>query len=64
MRHAISESQLYIRSSEAHDLNHSQSCRTEQPISRLVELALKRYDKALREYKPRQPMDVVWQSGS
>jgi len=31
-----------------------------QPINRLVELALERYDQALREDKIRYPMDAVW----
>ncbi|MFS2154817.1 type II toxin-antitoxin system VapB family antitoxin [Rhizobium sp. Rhizsp42] len=56
----MSEPQLSVRSSKARDLAHALSSRTGQPINRLVELALERYDQALREDKIRYPMDAVW----
>jgi antitoxin VapB len=42
------------------DLAHGLSGRTGQPINRLVELALERYDQALLEDKIRYPMGAVW----
>jgi antitoxin VapB len=46
---AMSEPQLSIRSGKARDLAHALARRTGQPINRLVELALERYDQELRE---------------
>lgn len=56
----MSEPQLSIRSGKARDLAHALSRRTGQPINRLVELALERYDQELRGQKTRYPMDAVW----
>nr|WP_325265989.1 type II toxin-antitoxin system VapB family antitoxin [uncultured Rhizobium sp.] len=56
----MSEPQLSIRSSKARDLAHALSRRTGQPINRLVELALERYDQELRADNIRYPMDAVW----
>ena len=56
----MSEPQLSIRSSKARDLAHALSRRTGQPINRLVELALERYDQELRADNTRYPMDAVW----
>lgn len=57
----VSEPQLSIRSSKARDLAHALARRTGQPINRLVELALERYDQELRQEKARYPMDAVWE---
>jgi hypothetical protein len=54
-RHAICEPQLSICSRKPRDLAHGLSGRTGQPINRLVELALERYDQALLEDKIRYP---------
>jgi antitoxin VapB len=59
-RHAMPEPQLSIRRSKARDLAHALSRRTGQPINRLVQLALERDDRALREDKIRYPMEAVW----
>lgn len=56
----MSEPQLSIRSSKARDLAHALSRRTGQPINRLVELALERYDQELREKAAQTPADVLW----
>lgn len=56
----MSEPQLSIRSGKARDLAHALARRTGQPINRLVELALERYDQQLRQEKARYPMDAVW----
>ncbi|WP_377293383.1 type II toxin-antitoxin system VapB family antitoxin [Rhizobium sp. SG2393] len=56
----MSEPQLSIRSSKARELAHALSRRTGQPINRLVEIALERYDQELRAGSVRYPMDAVW----
>lgn len=56
----MSKPQLSIRSSKARDLAQALSRRTGQPINRLVELALERYDQELRGDNTRYPMDAVW----
>lgn len=56
----MSEPQLSIRSAKARDLAHALARRTGQPINRLVELALERYERDLRDDKIRYPMDAVW----
>lgn len=60
MRSAMSEPQLSIRSAKARDLAHALARRTGQPINRLVELALERYDQELRHDNTRYAMDAVW----
>ncbi|MCB5205106.1 type II toxin-antitoxin system VapB family antitoxin [Neorhizobium sp. T786] len=57
----MSEPQLSIRSSKARDLAHALSRRTGQPINRLVELALERYDVELRQQNNAHPLDAVWE---
>lgn len=54
------EPQLSIRSTKARDLAHALSRRTGQPINKLVELALERYDLELRQQATRYPIDAVW----
>lgn len=56
----MSEPQLSIRSGKARDLAHALARRTGQPINRLVELALERYDQELREKPARTPADALW----
>jgi hypothetical protein len=56
----MSEPQLSIRSSKARDLAHSLARRTGQPINRLVELALERYEQELREKSAKTPADALW----
>jgi hypothetical protein len=55
----MSEPQLSVRSSKARDLAHALARRTGQPINRLVELALERYEKDLRQEQSKSPMDVL-----
>lgn len=55
----MSEPQLSIRSAKARDLAHALARRTGQPINRLVEIALERYDQELREQQAQTPMDVL-----
>jgi hypothetical protein len=55
----MSEPQLSIRSTKARDLAHSLAKRTGQPINRLVELALERYDRDLRQQQAQTPMDAL-----
>jgi hypothetical protein len=55
----MSEPQLSIRSSKARDLAHALARRTGQPINRLVEQALERYDRDLRRQQAQTPMDVL-----
>jgi antitoxin VapB len=55
----MSEPQLSVRSSKARDLAHSLAKRTGQPINRLIEVALERYDRDLRQQKQQTPMDVL-----
>jgi hypothetical protein len=57
----MSETQLSIRSTKARDLAHALAHRTGQPINRLVELALERYDQELREKLAQTPADTLWQ---
>jgi hypothetical protein len=57
----MSEPQLSIRSSKARDLAHSLARRTGQPITRLVELALERYEQELREKSAQTPADALWE---
>jgi len=56
----MSEPQLSIRSGKARDLAHALARRTGQPINRLVELALERYDQELREKSAQTPADALW----
>lgn len=56
----MSEAQLSIRSSKARDLAHALSRRTGQPINRLVELALERYEQELLEKTSKTPADALW----
>lgn len=56
----MSEPQLSVRSTKARDLAHALARRTGQPINKLVEIALERYDRELRDGKTRYPMDAVW----
>lgn len=56
----MSEPQLSIRSGKAKDLAHALARRTGQPINRLVELALERYDQELREKSAQTPTDALW----
>ena len=55
----MSEPQLSIRSSKARDLAHALARRTGQPINKLVEQALERYDRDLRQQQAQTPMDVL-----
>lgn len=55
----MSEPQLSIRSSKARDLAHALARRTGQPINKLVEQALERYDRELRRQQAQTPMDVL-----
>ncbi|MET3615845.1 hypothetical protein ABID16_004192 [Rhizobium aquaticum] len=57
----MSEPQLSIRSSKARDLAHALARRTGQPINRLVEQALERYDIELRSQNKAHPLDAVWE---
>ena len=57
----MSEPQLSIRSSKARDLAHALSRRTGQPINRLVEIALERYDQELSQKPGQTPADALWQ---
>jgi len=57
----MSEPQLSIRSSKARDLAHALSRLTGQPINRLVEIALERYEQELSDGTVRYPMDAVWE---
>lgn len=57
----MSESQLSIRSTKAKDLAHALARRTGQPINRLVEQALERYDQELREKSDQTPADALWE---
>lgn len=57
----MSEPQLSIRSTKARDLAHDLARRTGQPINRLVEQALERYDRELRQKQAKTPADVLWE---
>ena len=56
----MSEPKLSIRSGKARDLAHALARRTGQPINRLVELALERYDQELREKPAQTPAAALW----
>jgi len=53
------EPQLSIRSTKARDLAHALAHRTGQPINKLVEQALERYDLELRQQQAQTPMDIL-----
>ena len=55
----MSERQLSIRSAKACDLAYALAKRTGQPINRLVELAMERYDIELRSQNKASPLDAV-----
>lgn len=55
----MSEPQLSVRSAKARDLAHTLAKRTGQPINRLVERALERYDQELRQQQALTPMDAL-----
>lgn len=55
----MSETQLSVRSTKARDLAHAMARRTGQPINKLVEQALERYDLELRQQSARTPIDVL-----
>ncbi|KXF77180.1 transcription factor [Paramesorhizobium deserti] len=57
----MSEPQLSVRSTKARDLAHALAKRTGQPINKLVELALERYDVELRQQSNLHPLDAVWE---
>jgi Rv0623-like transcription factor len=59
MRNTMSEPQLSIRSTKARDLAHALARRTGQPINRLVEQALERYEQELREKAAQTPADTL-----
>ncbi|MHC5234250.1 type II toxin-antitoxin system VapB family antitoxin [Brucella sp. LJL56] len=51
----MSEQQLSVRSSKARDLARSLARHTGQPINKLVERALERYDQELRQQQALTP---------
>jgi len=55
----MSEPQLSVRSTKARDLAHALARRTGQPINKLVERALERYDLELRQQAAGTPMEVL-----
>lgn len=55
----MSEPQLSVRSTKARDLAHALARRTGQPINKLVERALERYDLELRQQSAKTPIDVL-----
>jgi hypothetical protein len=57
----MSEPQLSVRSTKARDLAHDLARRTGQPINRLVEQALERYDQELSQKQAKTPADVLWE---
>ncbi|WP_421405396.1 type II toxin-antitoxin system VapB family antitoxin [Agrobacterium fabrum] len=57
----MSEPQLSVRSTKARDLAHALARRTGQPINKLVEIALERYDIELRQQANVHPLDAVWE---
>ncbi|MEF0943098.1 type II toxin-antitoxin system VapB family antitoxin [Rhizobium sp. BR 362] len=57
----MAEPQLSVRSTKARDLAHALARRTGQPINRLVEQALERYDLELRQQSHSHPLDAVWE---
>lgn len=58
---AMSEPRLSVRSSKARDLAHALAKRTGQPINKLVERALERYDQELQLKSNHHPLDAVWE---
>lgn len=56
----MSEPQLSVRSTKARDLAHALARRTGQPINKLVEQALERYDQELRQQTGQSPAQVLW----
>ena len=56
----MSEPQLSVCSSKARDLAHALARRTGQPINKLVELALERYNQELRRRSAQTPADTLW----
>lgn len=57
----MSEPQLSVRSAKARDLAHELARRTGQPINKLVEAALERFDLELRQKGNSHPLDAVWE---
>ncbi|MBB3594837.1 hypothetical protein FHX08_005247 [Rhizobium sp. BK529] len=57
----MSEPQLSVRSTKARDLAHALAKRTGQPINKLVEIALERYDRELRQNPTQTPGDALWE---
>jgi hypothetical protein len=57
----MSETQLSVRSTKARDLAHALAKRTGQPINKLVELALERYDQELNGKTAQTPADALWE---
>lgn len=55
----MTEPQLSVRSTKARDLAHALARRTGQPINKLVEIALERYERELREQQTESPMDLL-----
>ena len=55
----MAEPQLSVRSTKARDLAHALARRTGQPINKLVERALERYDLELRHQSAGTPIDVL-----
>jgi antitoxin VapB len=56
----MSEPQLSVRSTKARDLAHALARRTGQPINKLVEQALERYDQELRQLAQLSPAQALW----
>jgi antitoxin VapB len=56
----MSEPQLSVRSIKARDLAHALARRTGQPINKLVEQALERYDQELRQQAQLAPAQTLW----
>ena len=54
----MSEPQLSVRSARARDLAHALARRTGQPINKLVELALERYERDLEDKAAPVPGDA------
>lgn len=52
----MSEPQLSVRSGKARDLAHALAKRTGQPIDKLAERALERYDQELRQQQAHTPV--------
>ena len=55
----MSEPQLSVRSTKARELAHALARRTGQPINKLDERALERYDLELRQQAAGTPIDVL-----